>query len=43
MFEAEIYEDEHDKNQDQDFGKFLLAAQRYSYSQADDPIGQKLG
>ena len=40
MFETEIYEDEHDKNQDQDFGNLLLAAQRYPYSQTDDLVGQ---
>src|SRR4051812_46644232 len=40
MFEAEIYKDEHNKNQDQDFGNFFLAAQRYPYSQTDNPVGQ---
>ena len=40
VLKTEIYEDEHDKNEDQDFGNFLLATQRYPHSQTDNPVGQ---
>jgi hypothetical protein len=40
VFESEIYEDEHDGDQDQYFGNLFLAAQRYPYSQTDNPVGQ---